>query len=374
MADRLTALRAALDDAGLDGIFVSSPVDDVHRHHGQNRRYLTGFTGSTGYALVTRDAAWLAVDGRYARQARDEAAPRGFNIFDTSGPQDAWMPGFLREAGAAGRRIGISTADWSYEAYLRLARIVDNMPGAERPELVPAPAIIQRLRARKDPGEIATIEQAIGIALAAFDEVRATLAAGVTELEVADALETAMKRRGARGHAFEPIVAFGERGAMPHAKLSGRPLREDDPVIIDWGAEVDGYCSDLTRSFVLGPEPPRYREIYDIVALAQRTAIERVEAGMTGAQAHALAAGIIAAAGHGDHFIHGLGHGVGLDVHDYPPYLGPSSEDVLEDGMVFTIEPGIYLPGWGGVRIEDIVVLEGGRARCLSVRSAPAGA
>ncbi|GAB4334985.1 MAG: Xaa-Pro peptidase family protein [Dehalococcoidia bacterium] len=375
MADRLTALRAALDGAGLDAIFVSSPVDDVHRHHSQNRRYLTGFTGSTGYALVTRDAAWLAVDGRYAQQARDEAGPRGFNIFDTRGPQDRWMPVFLHEAGATGRRLGISTADWSYEAFLRLARIIDDMPHTERPELVPAPPIIQRLRAHKDPQEIATIERAIGIALAAFGEVRPTLAPGVTELEVADALESAMKRRGARGHAFEPIVAFGERGAMPHARLSDRPLREGEPVIIDWGAEVDGYCSDLTRSFLIGAEPPRFREIYDIVALAQRTAIERVEAGMTGAQAHALAAGVIAAAGYGDHFTHGLGHGVGLDVHDYPPYLGPSSEDILEEGMVFTIEPGIYVPGWGGVRIEDIVVLEeGGRARSLSARSAPAGA
>lgn len=374
MADRLVALRAALDEAGLDAIFVSSPVDDVHRHHAQNRRYLTGFTGSTGYALVTREAAWLAVDGRYGQQARDEAGPRGFTIFDTKGPRQEWMPTFFREAGVAGRRVGLSTADWSYDGYLRLTRLVEDLPAAEQPELVPAPPIIERLRARKDAAEIATIERATAIALAAFDDVRATLQPGVTEVEVAHAVEAAMRRRGARGHAFEPIVAFGERGAMPHAKLSDRPLREGEPVIIDWGAEVDGYCSDLTRSFVLGPEPERFRELYEIVAEAQRTAIARVEAGMSGADAHALAAEVIAAAGYGEQFTHGLGHGVGLDVHDYPPYLGPSSEDILEEGMVFTIEPGIYVPGWGGVRIEDIVVLEGGRARCLSAQSAPAGA
>lgn len=374
MADRLTALRAALDAAGLDAIFVSSPVDDVHHRHSQNRRYLSGFTGSTGYVLVTLDAAWLAVDGRYEQQARDEAGPRGFTIFDAKGPQERWMPEFLREAGVPGKRVGISANDWSYDAYLRLERAVASMPPAERPELVPAPPLIERLRSRKDAEEIATIERAIAIAGAAFTEVRHALRAGVSEQEVADALEAAMKRHGGRGHAFEPIVAFGERGAMPHAKLSGRRLREGEPVIVDWGAEVDGYCSDLTRSLVVGPEPPRFRKVYEIVATAQRTAIERIEAGMTGGEAHALAAGVIAAAGYGDHFTHGLGHGIGLDVHDYPPYLGPSSEDVLEDGMVFTIEPGIYLPGWGGVRIEDIVVLESGRARCLSVRSAPAGA
>lgn len=374
MADRLTALRAALDDAALHAIFVASPVDDVHRRHAQNRRYITGFTGSTGFAIVTPDAAWLAVDGRYAQQARDESGPRGFAIFDTKGPQDEWMPAFLRQAALGRKRLGLSTADLSYEAFLRLSRIVQDLPPEDRPELVPAPPIIQRLRSRKDTSEIATIQRAIDIARAAFDDVRHSLGPGVTELDVAARLEAAMRHRGARGHAFEPIVAFGERGAMPHARLSSRPLRQSEPVIIDWGAEIDGYCSDLTRSFHLGPPPARYREVYETVVAAQHAAIERIEAGMTGAQAHALAASVITAAGFGDNFTHGLGHGVGLDVHDYPPYLGPSSQDILEDTMVFTIEPGIYLPGWGGVRIEDIVVLQHGKARCLSLESTPAGA
>ena len=155
---------------------------------------------------------------------------------------------------------------------------------------------------------------------------------------------------------------------MPHADLSDRPFAAAEPIIIDWGAEVDGYCSDLTRTFYLGPKPDRFDEVYAVVEEAQRAAIDGVEAGMTGAQAHALAGDVIARHGYGEAFTHGLGHGVGLDVHDYPPYLGPTSEDVLEDGMVFTIEPGIYLPGWGGARIEDMVIMEGGRARVLSTQ------
>ena len=250
------------------------------------------------------------------------------------------------------------------------------MPESDRPELVPAPPIVERLRARKDAGELALLEEAIAIAERAFLDVRGSVEPGVTERGFAAALDAAVKEHGARGLSFEPIVAGGERGAMPHADLSDRPFGPGEPIIVDWGAELSGYCSDLTRTFHLGPEPERFREVYEVVREAQQTAIERVEAGMSGAAAHALAASVIERHGYGEAFTHGLGHGVGLDVHDYPPYLGPTSEDVLEDGMVFTIEPGIYLPGWGGVRIEDIVTLEGGSARQLSHLDStlPAGA
>ena len=365
-AQRLDRVRAALDEAGLDGLYVASPVDDVNHRHSANRRYLTGFSGSTGYAAVSATHAVLAVDARYTAQARREAEPRGFTIFDTKGPQSSWVPGFAAAAGLGGKRLGLSRSDLSYGDFLTLPEAVERMPEADRPDLVPAPPLIERLRSRKDAGEIALLEQAIAIAERAFLDVTATLEPGVTEREFAAALDAAVKKHGARGLSFEPIVAGGERGAMPHADLSDRPFAPGEPIIVDWGAELSGYCSDLTRTFHLGPEPERFREVYEIVREAQQAAIEGVEAGMGGADAHALAASVIERHGYGEFFTHGLGHGVGLDVHDYPPYLGPSSEDTLEDGMVFTIEPGIYLPGWGGVRIEDIVTLEGGRARQLS--------
>ena len=365
-AERLARVREALDEAGLDGICAASPVDDVNHRHSANRRYLTGFTGSSGHAAVSATAAVLAVDARYAAQARREAEPRGFTVLDVKGPLAAWFPEFAAAAGVVGKRLGLSRADFSYGDFLALRDAAEAMPAVDRPTLAPAPPIVERLRARKDAAELALIEEAIAIAERAFREVRAAAAPGVTERQFAAALEAAVKRGGARGFSFEPIVAAGERGAMPHADLSDRPFAPGEPVVVDWGAELEGYCSDLTRTFWLEREPPRFREVYEAVREAQRAAIERVEAGMSGAHAHALAADILDARGFGHAFTHGLGHGVGLDVHDYPPYLGPSSTDVLEDGMVFTVEPGVYLPGWGGVRIEDIVTLEGGRARRLS--------
>ncbi|MCY4390908.1 MAG: aminopeptidase P family protein [Chloroflexi bacterium] len=375
-AQRLDRVRAALDEAGLDGLYVASPVDDVNHRHSANRRYLTGFSGSTGYAAISATEAFLAVDSRYGAQARREAEPRGFSIFDTKGPQAAWLPEFVAAAGLAGKRVGLSRSDLSYGDFLTLREAVERMPEADRPDLVPAPPIVERLRARKDAEELALLEEAIAIAERAFLDVTATLEPGVTERGFAASLDAAVKKHGARGLSFEPIVAGGERGAMPHADLSDRPFGAGEPIIVDWGAELSGYCSDLTRTFYLGPEPERFRGVYEVVREAQQAAIERVEAGMTGADAHTLAASVIEEHGYGDAFTHGLGHGVGLDVHDYPPYLGPTSEDVLEDGMVFTIEPGIYLPGWGGVRIEDIVTLEDGRARQLSHLDStlPAGA
>ncbi len=373
---RLERVRAALDEAGLDGLYVSSPVDDVNHQHSANRRYLAGFTGSTGYAVVSATEAVLAVDARYSAQARSEAQPCGFTVFDTKGRQASWLPELIAATGLGGKRLGLSKADLSYGDFVSLKEAADLMPAADRPALVPAPPMIEKLRAVKDAGELALLEEAIVIAERAFSEVRANAVPGTTERAFAGSLDAAVKRAGARRLSFEPIVASGERGAMPHADLSERAFQAGEPIIVDWGAELSGYCSDLTRTFYLEREPERFREVYEVVQEGQRAAIEGVEAGMSGAAAHALAADAIAAHGFGDAFTHGLGHGVGLDVHDYPPYLGPTSEDILEDGMVFTIEPGIYLPGWGGVRIEDIVVMEGGRARQLSRldSSLPAGA
>ena len=363
---RIERLRLALAEEGLDAIFVSSPVDDVTLRHSQNRRYLTGFTGSTGHLIVSAEHAVLAVDARYQIQARQESEPLGIEILDVAGTQLSWLPTLIAESGLRGAsRLGVSKPDVSYGGFVTLSEAVQSMDPSDRPQLLPS-SVAGPLRARKDATELELIETAIRIAAEAFEVVHGSVEPGMKETEVADALEREMKQLGARGHSFEPIVAGGPRGALPHASPSDRAFSAGEPIVVDWGAEYEGYCSDLTRTFSLDLKSDRFVNIHRIVGEAQETAIAGIEAGMTGAQAHAFAADVISGHGFGEAFTHGLGHGVGLEVHDYPPLLSPTSSDILEDGMVFTIEPGIYLPDWGGVRIEDIVVMDNGRARRLS--------
>jgi Xaa-Pro aminopeptidase len=365
MSDRLVRVRAALAEAGLDGLLISSPVDDVFGKHSQNRLYVSGFSSSAGVALLTADRAIVAVDSRYTEQAERESVRRGFTVFPAAGRRPAWIPALVREAGLSGKKLGISRADLSYGGFIELTDAVATMPEHDRPELVPAPPIVENLRKSKDAAELALLQRAISAGDSAFDAVEARLRAGQTEREIADAVERSVRDGGAEGLSFSTIVAGGPWAAMPHATPRDVPVPAGVPLVVDMGAQYRGYCSDLTRTVTIGPADGKFREIYEIVFEAQRAAIEGVEAGMTGAAAHKLAADVIARHGYGDRFGHGLGHGVGLEVHE-APYLGPTSEDTLDEGMVFTIEPGIYIPGWGGVRIEDVVVLENGLARVLS--------
>lgn len=365
MQERLARLRERLERERLDALYVSSPVDDVFGNHSKNRYYLSGFTGSAGSALVTMDRAILSVDFRYVEQAEREAVPRGFDIFRAVGQAKDYFPGLVGAAGLRGKRIGVSQADTNLGLWVRLREVVEAMPAGDRPELVPAPPIVEELRRLKDAEELAHLQRAVDIADAAFERVGSEARVGQTEVEIALAVERAVRELGGQGLSFETIVSCGAWAAMPHATPRNEPLAEGETIVVDMGARSRGYCSDLTRTFSLGGTTARFEEIYAIVFEAQRNAIERVEAGMTGRQAHELAASVIASYGYGEQFGHGLGHGVGLEVHE-SPYLGQTSEDTLEEGMVFTIEPGIYLPGWGGVRIEDVVVLEEGRARVLS--------
>jgi Xaa-Pro aminopeptidase len=248
------------------------------------------------------------------------------------------------------------------------------MPAPERPELAPAPPVVEGLRKYKDADELAFLQESIAIGDRAFDSVARALVAGQTEEAIAYAVERAVREGGAEGLSFSTIVASGPWAAMPHATPRDEPVPAGVPLVIDMGAQYRGYCSDLTRTVTIGPADAKFHEIYAVVYEAQQAAIKGVRPGMGGAEAHQLAAAVIERAGYGERFGHGLGHGVGLEVHE-APYLGPTSEDTLEDGMVFTIEPGIYIPGWGGVRIEDVVVLENGRARVLShaAKLVPAG-
>ncbi len=363
MNGRIERLRALLEREGLDGLLISAPGEEGPGW--EARAYLAGFTGSAGVLLVTRGAAVLAVDSRYWEQAEREAGPRGVRVLRAQGPRQGWLREVVGEAGAAGKRVGVSPRDVTYAGYLLLEEAIGGLPAGDRPELVPAPGLVEELRRVKDREELAAIEEAIAIADRAFERLTAALAPGMTEDEAAAAFERFVRVEGGSGISFPSIIAGGAWSAMPHASPRRVPLDAGAPIVIDVGARYRGYCSDLTRTVVLGEPDDTFREVYAVVAAAQAAAIEGVEPGMRAADAHELAHAVIRAAGYGERFGHGLGHGVGLAVHE-DPYLGPSSDHVLEEGMVVTIEPGIYVPGWGGVRIEDIVVLEDGKARVLS--------
>ena len=374
MQSRLERLRAALLEAELDAIIVSSPVDDVFGNQSHNRRWVSGFTGSTGHALVTMDKALLVADFRYTEQAENECLANGFEVFARNGAMKEWWPAACDAARLGGKSLAMSGADFSLEQYEDFLEATREMDEAAAPRLVKHSGLVEDLRIHKDAAEMASLQRAIDVGDEAMRRAQAQAAPEMTELELAALVEREVRAAGGDGLSFNTIAAAGPAGAMPHAQPGLARLGEGRPIVVDMGVRAGGYCSDLTRTFVIGTPDARFRELYDIVFEAQGNAIAKVEPGMSGKDAHELAAAVIEKAGYGDQFGHGLGHGVGLQVHERP-YLGRTSEDTLGEGMVFTVEPGIYLPGWGGIRIEDVVVLENGRARVLShaPKLAPAG-
>lgn len=358
MADtRLDRLRAALAEQQLDGLFVSDPY---------NRRYLSGFTGSAGWLLITRDDALIASDFRYWEQIEAQCA--AFRLYRAVGPLTEWLGASLQQPsdGLGGKRLGFEAASITYAEYRTLATAVEALLPSHRPAaLIPASPVVEALRAVKDDEELAQMRTVIALGDAAFVHAASRIVPNTTELEVARLIEDYIKDHGGQGTSFDTIVAGGARGAMPHARAGHDRLREGEGIVIDMGALVDGYCSDMTRTVCLGAPSARFRTVYDIVLTAQLAAAELIEPGMTGEQAHRLALRAIAEAGFGDAFGHGLGHGIGLQVHE-APRLALKSQSVLQEGHIFSIEPGIYLTGWGGVRLEDLFRIEHGRCRQLS--------
>jgi Xaa-Pro aminopeptidase len=225
--------------------------------------------------------------------------------------------------------------------------------------------VVEGLRSVKEPGEIELIERAVAVSDAALEYIRVFARPGMTELHMAWEIEKHMREHGSEAVPFEVIVAAGKNAALPHHQPSDYVVRAGEPIVIDIGAKCEGYASDLTRTICLGKEDPHFRTIYEIVLRAQLTAEKQIISGMSGSQGDAIARDIIGASGYGDKYGHGLGHGVGLVIHEKPS-VGVTSKDILTYGMVFTVEPGIYLPDWGGIRIEDTVVLESGKIRVLS--------
>ncbi len=363
MSERLRRLRERMADVGLDAFLVGAPVEDTFRTHAANRRYLSGFSGSTGWLLITAASAFIAVDFRYFEQAQRESPD--FTLFRTNGGMESWLAQLVGEAGLAKKRIGFEPAGATVSHYQAMKKALEKIATADRPKLLAAPPLVEELRAIKEPNELAAIQRAVDLGDETFQAVAQRIEPGWTERQVAWEIEKYAREHGADGLSFETIVAAGPWGAMPHAQPRDRPIGAGEPVVIDMGVRVDGYCSDLTRTITVGGEDGRFREVYDIVLTAQLAAEEMVKSGMSGEEAHMLAHNVIAEAGYGENFGHGLGHGIGLLVHE-SPRLARMSKDELKDGMVATIEPGIYISGWGGVRIEDMVVMENGKARLMS--------
>jgi Xaa-Pro aminopeptidase len=287
-----------------------------------------------------------------------------FRVVRIGGSAD-WFPQLVAELGVG--RLGFESDDMTVDSHQRMTRALRDgaTSGGRRSSMVATAGLTEEVRAFKDASEVALIQRAIDISDQAMNAVAPTIEAGQTEADVAWRLERTMRELGADSLAFDIIVGSGPNGALPHHRAGERVIQEGEPIVIDMGARYQGYNSDLTRTVVVGEPDETLRRVYDTVLGAQLTAIATVQPGMTGVDADGLARKVIEDASYGDSFGHSLGHGVGLAVHEYPR-VGPGAQGVLKEGMVFTIEPGIYIPGWGGVRIEDVVVLEKTGARTLS--------
>jgi Xaa-Pro aminopeptidase len=354
VAGRIDRLRARVADSGVGGILVTSRA---------NVRYLTGFTGSAGLLLVTEDGALLTTDGRYRTQSREQLEEAAIDhqvdlvVGGHQVQQQAIAAATMRDALS---RIGLEAEDVTWAGQQRWSQVLAHS------ELVPTTGLVEGLRQVKDAGELARMERAAAIADTALAEIVPMLREGRTEREVALALDGAMRRLGAEDRAFETIVASGPNAAKPHARPTGRPITVDDPVVIDFGATFEGYRSDMTRTFCVGGEPRgELARLFSVVASAQSAGVAAVGPGVETRQVDRVCRDRIAAAGWAEAFEHGTGHGVGLDIHEAPS-VAATSTAILEAGVVVTVEPGVYLTGIGGVRIEDTLVVTNDGSRPLT--------
>jgi Xaa-Pro aminopeptidase len=338
-ADRQAALRSGLAAEGLDALLVT---------HLPNVRYLTGFTGSAALLVIHAEGTVLVTDFRYAVQAPAEAGQAAAVEVDQKSVWD--------RLGRVLGDLGV-TGDLGVEGHALTVRDAERVGALTRARVVPTAEQVERLRAIKSPEEVAAIRAAAELAQDALAEVLPTVRVGQSEREIGAALEGALRRRGSEWHPFPTIVASGPRSALPHARTSARTVGRGEWLLIDFGAQVDGYCADLTRTVVVGARADdRQRAMYELVRSAQQRALGHLRPGMTGREGDALAREVIAARGFGDAFGHSLGHGLGLEVHE-APRLAPTAEGMLPPHAVVTVEPGVYFPGWGGVRLEDDVYL-----------------
>jgi Xaa-Pro aminopeptidase len=356
---RLAALRDILAAKNLEALLVAGT---------DNRRYLSGFTArdellteTCGWLLITSREAFLITDFRYQEWASQEAPHCEVKVYkETLG---AALAELLRAGGS--RRLGFESAYLSFWNYQRLAAAVGE--GGLEVEWLPQEGLVEELREVKAPEEVAAIRQALRLTEKIFTEVAAWMVPGLTERRAAWEIERRLREAGSDGVAFPPIVAAGVNSARPHHHPGDYVIRLGEPIIIDMGARLEGYCADMTRTIIMGEPTARFREIYTLVRQAQVRAEQGIRAGMDSLVADSLARDVIVQAGHGDAFGHSLGHGVGLAVHEAPS-LSPHKDraSTLKAGSIATVEPGVYLPGWGGVRLEDMVLIHPDRAEVLT--------
>jgi len=341
VAGRADRLRARFGEAEIDALLVTSLP---------NVRYVTSFTGSAGMLLVTPDALVFTTDGRYRTQSAEQLAAAGVDAEIEVGATITAQREALARALDGSARVGLEAhaITWSQQR-----AFAETFAGHD---LVPTEGIVEQLRRVKEPGEVARIHSACAIADDALAAMLPRLADAPTEREFALELEVEMRQRGASGNSFDPIVASGPNAAKPHARPSDRRVGRGELVVIDFGCIVDGYCSDMTRTVSVGDPGADARHIWDVVRESQWAGREAVRADIESAEVDRACRDVIVAAGWGDAFVHGTGHGVGLEIHE-APRVAATARDTLERGSVVTVEPGVYLPGVGGVRIEDTVVV-----------------
>jgi Xaa-Pro aminopeptidase len=350
-AARVARLRAALADNEGDALLVTNL---------KNIRYLTGFTGSAGMLLVAGDALLLTSDGRYGSQIAEQVTGLAGLGLEVEIGLPSEQRDALKSAAKGFWRVGLEATHvtWAEQR---------DMAADWFAEVVPTMGVVERLRQVKDEGEVARIHAAASIADAALANVAGMLGEGPTEEQFGLALDTEMRRLGAAGTSFETIVGAGPNGAMPHHRPGPRRIERGDLVVLDFGALVDGYCSDMTRTVAVGEprEPALSSRMYEVVRQSQQAGVDAVRAGASGVDVDRACRDVIGAAGWADRFVHGTGHGVGLDIHEAPA-VGVTSADTLAAGNVVTVEPGVYIPDHGGVRIEDTVVVTADGCRVLT--------
>ena len=335
---RINKLRAKLRDNSIDGVLISKR---------ENCFYLSGFTGTHSYIIITENESLLITDSRYAEQAAREAPNYNVIVFYSNVYEE--IKNIIKKYRI--KSLGFESTYISYSTYL------DYVNNFEVKKLVPLKDFIEEMRIIKDDEEIKLIRNSIKIADEAFDYVLMYIKPGIREIEIAAEIEYFIKKQGGSGPSFQTIVASGIRSSMPHAVASEKKLENGDIVVMDYGAIYHGYCSDITRTIFIGKPDEKAKHIYNTVLEAQLEALKRIRKGMASKDADYIARDVISKAGYGENFGHSLGHGVGLEIHEKPKIYS-TDETIIKDGMVVTIEPGVYIKGCVGVRIEDMVLIK----------------
>ena len=347
---RIEKLRKKMKALDLDGFLVTSK---------ENRQYLTGFTGTFGWVLVTHSNVCLLTDFRYIEQAQQQAPECKLVQFKHYAPV-VTLRMLMEDMEVV--TLGIESDRCTVDEFERLANQV------RRKAITPLKGFVEEIRQIKDEEEIAQIARAEAIGDEAFLHVLKLIKLGMTELEIAMELEFQMRRSGASGVSFDTIVASGKRSSMPHGVASAKKVEAGDFITMDFGCMYQGYCSDMTRTIALGKVDEKQETVYNLVRKAQEDALQAIKAGVTGKEIHAVAQNVFQDAGYGPFFGHGLGHSVGLEIHEEPRF-SPKAEEIIQENMVITVEPGLYLSNWGGVRIEDLVVVK--KDGCINLTHSP---